>query len=117
MKATIIASEHFLKFIELHKKEIQLIKTKNVESDGTYDSNLSGNVSNYLISFVIGVSSSYVSTLLKEYVEEKKENIEVRLKENVYNLNPNNLNQIIPEINTQFVITLDEEIKNENRKL
>ena len=109
MKATITASENFMEFIKLHESQIVLIKTKEVENDGSYNASLSSTASQYIISFIIGVSSSYVSTLLKEYIEKAQEPIEVKIKTNKYNLTPQNVEEKIPQIHAQFVALLNEE--------
>lgn len=115
MKATVTASENFMEFIKLHENQITLIKTKEVENDGSYNASLNSAASQYLISFIIGVSSSYVSTLLKEYIDKTQEPIELKIKTNKFILTPQNVDEKTPQIHTQFVALLNEEKNGENR--
>ena len=59
MKATVTASENFMEFIKLHENQITLIKTKEVENDGSYNASLNSAASQYLISFITTVRLNF----------------------------------------------------------
>lgn len=114
MELKIKAPQEFEEFIRKYDSQISVKKSDGDSNDLEYNSKLSEYASQVFIGLVVSVVSPFITDAIKEFVENKNEEIVVTTENEQYIITPSNVKEILPLLHDDVVAILDEDYNGKN---
>lgn len=110
MKIVITAPENFRDYLNKYDKEFVILNEIETTNSSEYEVNYRDIAINATISLVISVFSPFITDVIREYVNNTKNEIIISLSDdNVSKIRINNVNEKIPTIHDNINAILKEE--------